>query len=325
LPAGATRERSAAFHRTLRDALEAGQFPPLAFSELTAITASHRILPFRRDDDGRGTTRALVARDVSAPYFRVLDIPLVAGRTLADDARAHEIVVNESAARLFWPDSDPLGKRLVSGNGEAAQRYTVVGVTKDVPVTTLSEIPPVVYKSLESGGLVLVRDLSPAIVERIAAVARGIEPKVELAARPVADDIRMATRDVATASRFASTIGLFALILATVGAFGVFAYSVEERRREIGVRMALGAQAPQVVWTVIGGARWPLLAGVGAGLLLSAAAAPLLRRFLYGLTPFDPMTYLTTSAILIAAALVATWVPAQRAIRIDPAITLRAD
>jgi macrolide transport system ATP-binding/permease protein len=325
LPAGATRERSAVFHRTLRDALEAGQFPPLAFSELTAITTSHRTIPFRQDDDGRGTTRALLARDVSARYFSVLDIPLVAGRTLADDERAHEIVVNQSAARLFWPDSDPLGKRLVSGNGEAAQRYTVVGITKDVPVTTLSEIPPVVYRSLQSGGLVLVRDLSPAIVERIAAVARGIEPKVELAARPLADDIWMATRDVATASRFASMIGLFALILATVGAFGVFAYSVEERRREIGVRMALGAQAPQVVWTVIGGARWPLLGGVGAGLLLSSAATPLLRRFLYGLTPFDPITYLATSAILMAAALVATWVPAQRAIRIDPAITLRAD
>jgi predicted lysophospholipase L1 biosynthesis ABC-type transport system permease subunit len=254
-----------------------------------------------------------------------LDIPLIAGRTLMDDARAQEVVVNQSAARLFWPDNDPLGKRLVTGNGDAVQRYTVVGVTKDVPVTTLSEIPPVAYRSLQSGGLVLVRDLSPTAVERIAAVARGIEPTVEVAARPLADDIRMATRDVATASRFSWAVGLLALILATVGAFGVFAYAVEERRHEIGVRMALGAQAPQVVWTVIGGARWPLLFGLGAGLLLSSAAAPLLRRFLYGLTPFDPITYLTTCGILIAAALVATWVPVQRAIRIDPAITLRAD
>ncbi len=89
--------------------------------------------------------------------------------------------------------------------------------------------------------------------------------------------------------------------------------------------MALGAQAPQIVWTVIGGARVPLLLGLGAGLLLSSAAALLLRRFLYGLTPFDAITYLSISAILIAAALLATWVPARRALRIDPAITLRAD
>jgi predicted permease len=325
LPPGASTERSAVFYRTLRDALEADQLPSLAFSEFTAVTTSYRNIPFRPDGEGPGASRAILARDVSGRYFSVLDIPLIAGRTLMDDARAQEVVVNQSAARLFWPDNDPLGKRLVTGNGDAVQRYTVVGVTKDVPVTTLSEIPPVAYRSLQSGGLVLVRDLSPTAVERIAAVARGIEPKVEVAARPLADDIRMATRDVATASRFSWAVGLLALILATVGAFGVFAYAVEERRHEIGVRMALGAQAPQVVWTVIGGARWPLLFGLGAGLLLSSAAAPLLRRFLYGLTPFDPITYLTTCGILIAAALVATWVPVQRAIRIDPAITLRAD
>ncbi len=325
LPSGVSRERSAVFHRSLRHALDPGQLPPFAFSELTAVTTSHRNIPFRRDDEGPGMSRAVIARDVSGGYFSVLGIPLIAGRTLTEDGHAPELVVNQSAARLFWPNNDPLGKRLVTGNGDAVQPYTVVGVTKDVPVTTLSEIPPVVYRSLQSGGLVLVRDLSPAIVERIAAAARGIEPKVEVAARPLADDIRTATREAATASRFSWAVGLLALILATVGAFGVFAYLVEERRREIGVRMALGAQAPQVVWTVIGGARWPLLLGLGAGLLLSSAAAPLLRRFLYGLTPFDAITYLATSAILIAAALVATWVPAQRAIRIDPAVTLRAD
>ncbi len=170
-----------------------------------------------------------------------------------------------------------------------------------------------------------MRDLSPAIVERIAAAARYIEPTAEVAARPLADDIRMATRDVAIASRFSWVVGLLALILATVGAFGVFAYAVEERRREIGVRMALGAQGPQIVWTVINDARWPLLLGLAAGLLLSSAAAPLLRRFLYGLTPFDAITYITTSGILTAAALMATWVPARRAIRIDPALTLRSD
>ena len=313
------------FQRTLRDALEAGQLPPLAFSEFTAITTAQRSIPFRRDDAGQGTSRAIIARDVSGRYFSVLDIPLIAGRSLVDYGRAQEVVVNQSAARLFWPDSDPLGKRLVTGNGDAVQRYTVVGVTKDVPVTTLSEIPPVAYRSLQSAGLVIVRDLSRTTVERILAVARSIEPTAEVAARPLADDIRMATRDAANASRLSWAVGLLALILATVGAFGVFAYTVEERRREIGVRMALGAQARQVVWIVIRDARWPLLLGLGAGLLLSSAAAPLLRRFLYGLTPFDALPFLTASAILIAAALVATWIPAQRAIRIDPALTLRAD
>jgi ABC-type antimicrobial peptide transport system permease subunit len=171
----------------------------------------------------------------------------------------------------------------------------------------------------------LVRDLSPVVVDRIATVARGIEPEIDVTARPLADDIANATRATATASRFAWGIGMLALVLATVGAFGVFAYTVEERRREIGVRMALGAETQHVVWSVISGARGALAFGLGGGILLAAAAAPILGRFLYGLSPFDPIAYAGTSAMLIASALVATWIPARRAAQIDPAITLRGD
>jgi predicted permease len=323
LPAGATAERSAVFYRTLRDALETGNLPSVARSQLTAITGSGRFGSFSSGDAGR--SRELIVRDVSGRYFEVLGIPLVNGHTLADDERVQEVVVNESAARAFWPDDDPLGKRLVSGRGDTALSYTVVGVAKDVPVTSLSELQPVVYQSIRSGGLLLVRDLSPAIVDRIATVARGIEPDVDVTARPLADDIAIATQGTAMASRLAWAIGLLALILATVGAFGVFAYTVEERRREIGVRMALGAGSRQVVATVIAGARTPILLGLGAGILLAAAAAPILGRFLYGLSPFDPMAYAGVSTVLVVSALVATWIPARRAAQIDPAITLRGD
>jgi hypothetical protein len=325
LPVGASGDRSSVFYRTLRDALEVGDFPPLAFSEFTAITTAQRIVPMRRHDQGRGTGRPLVVRDISSRYFSVLGIPLVSGRTLTDDVQMQEAVVNESAARLFWPDIDALGQRLMTGDGKDATSYTVVGVAKDVPVTSLSEVQPVVYTTVRSARLLLVRDLSPAVVDRIDSVARGIEPDVELAARPLRDDIVAATRGTAAASRFAWGVGLFALILATVGAFGVFAYTVEERRREIGVRMALGAEAGQVVSTIIGSARRPVLFGLGAGLLLAAAASPLLRRFLYGLSPFDPVAYAGIAVILVLSALVATWIPARRATQIDPAITLRGD
>ena len=325
LPDGASTERSAAFHDTLRDALDSSGLPPVAHSEVTAIGGAVRYVSFRPLEVAAWTGRTMIARDVSGRYFSVLGIPLVTGRAFLDDARVQEVVLNESAARVFWPDNDALGKHLTAVTGDATKLYTVVGIAKDVPDRSLSEINPVVYRPLRSGGLLFVRDLSPAIVDRIASVARSIEPRVEVSARPLADDIKMATRTTATASRFAWAVGLLALLLATAGAFGVFAYTVEERRREIGVRMALGAQAWQVVWTVVGGARRALTAGLGAGLLLSWSATPLLRRFLYGLSPFDPITYAGISAILVAAALAAMWIPARRATRIDPAITLRAD
>jgi predicted permease len=325
LPAGAPAARSAIFYQTLRDGLEASALPPFAFSEFSPITRSQRIVPLRRSEDGRGTARALVVRDISSRYFNVLSIPLVSGRTLNDDEHVEEAVVNESAARLFWPGDDAIGKQLVSGDGDSATSHTVVGVAKDVPVTSLSEIQPVVYKSLRTAGLVLVRDLSPAVVDRIASVARAIEPDLDIVAKPLADDLTAATQGTATASRFAWAIGLLALALATVGAFGVFAYSVEERRREIGIRMALGADARDIVWTVISSAGRALTVGVVGGLLLASAAAPVLGRFLYGLSPFDPIAYAGISAILVVSALLATWVPARRAAQIDPAITLRGD
>ncbi len=325
LPEGAPAERSATFYRTLHDALETDEFPPIAFSAFSAITQAHANIPIRRDDETRETGRALLVRDVSAQYFGVLEIPLVEGRTFSDDEYSQDVVVNESAARILWPGSDVVGKRIVIGGGDTATFHTVVGVAKDVPTLTLSEIHPVVYRSMSPRGLLLVRDQSPAIVDRIAAAARGIEPAAGLTARPLSDDITMATRGLVTAGQFAWGIGLLALALATIGAFGVFAYMVEERRREIGVRMALGARPRQVVRTVIGGARRPLVFGLGAGLVLSLAAAPLLGRFLYGLSPFDPITYAGIAAILTFAALLATWIPARRAARIDPAVTLRGD
>jgi ABC-type lipoprotein release transport system permease subunit len=202
---------------------------------------------------------------------------------------------------------------------------TVVGIVKDVPVTTLSQLEPVVYQSLQTPGLLLVRERGASVVDRVAAIARSIEPKATVTARPLADDIASATAGVAVAGRVAWGIALFALILAAVGAAGVFAYTVEERRREIGVRVALGAQPRQVVWTVVTAASGPLLYGIAGGLLMASLAAPVLRRFLYGLSPFDPTAYLGVCMILVAAAMLATWAPARRAARIDPAVTLRAD
>ena len=116
-----------------------------------------------------------------------------------------------------------------------------------------------------------------------------------------------------------------ALVLAMLGAFGVFASMVEERRREIGVRMALGAHGSQVVLLILGGATRPVLAGLIAGLALSLVVTPLLRRALYGMSPFDPIAYLEIAAILLASSLAATWIPAVRATRVEPAITLRGD
>jgi hypothetical protein len=262
---------------------------------------------------------------VSSAYFSVTGIPLVRGRTPSTVDDADEVVINESAARSLWPDADPLGRQVVWNRGEHERRYTVVGIARDVPVRSLTTTEPVLYTPWREGGLLLVREASAAAIDRVRTIAQSIDPGANVSARPLAVDIRVALSDLSLGSQFAWALGGLALVLATVGAFGVFAYMVEERRREIGVRMALGATSANVVRTVVGGVRWPLVFGLGGGLILSMIAAQLLRGTLYGLSPFDPITYIGIAAILTVAALIATWIPARRATRIDPAVTLRGD
>jgi predicted permease len=321
LPEGTTAARAASLHRALRLTLESGGFPPVAASEFTAISTAYRSVSFRPSS---ARARSVLARDVSSRYFSVLGIPLTQGRSLSDDERVDEVVVSESASRMFWPGGGAVGSHLTTGE-DRPHAYTVVGVVPDVAVISLSQTQPVVYQPLRSPGLLFVRDFTPGIADRIAVAVRGIEPKATVMGRPLADDLAAATRDAANASAFAWTLGAVALILTTIGAFGVFAYTVEERRREIGVRMALGARPLDVVLSVVGGMRGALIAGLGGGLLLSSIVAPVMRRFLFGLSPFDPIAYAGVMGILVTAALVATWVPARRAARIDPAVTLRAD
>lgn len=321
--ADATADRRSAFERALAQALQTGSTSSHAFSQFTAITDSGIMGPVRVLDGD--TTRTVLYRPVSSGYFSVTGIPLVAGRAPAARDDSSEVVINQSAARSLWPDSDALGRQLAWSRGENEQRYVVVGVARDVPVRSLTTTEPVLYAPWHRGGLLLLRDPSPAAVDLVRTMARGLEPGVTVDARPLGDDIRAAMSQVRFGSYFAWTLGGLALTLATVGAFGVFAYMVEERRREIGVRMALGATSASVVRTVVGGARWPILFGLGGGLILSMLAAQLLRGTLYGLSPFDPITYIGIASLLTVAALIATWIPARRATRIDPAVTLRGD
>jgi hypothetical protein len=263
---------------------------------------------------------------VSASYFGVLGIRFLAGRPFGDRVSDRELVVSESAARLLWPHEDPIGKRLLTGDSDKPpESHEIVGVVVDVATTTLAEVEPVIYQPMHLGNVVLVRDLSPAVSARIKDLVESAVPGVSLSSRPLIDEMRHSLKNLVIGSRIAWVLGGLALVLAMLGAFGVFASMVEERRREIGVRMALGARGSQVVGLVLRGATRPALAGLVAGLALSLVVTPLLRTVLYGMSPFDPIAYLEIAAILVASSLTATWIPAARATRVEPAITLRGD
>jgi len=311
---------------TIRETLTTAGLPPIAFSSLPPITGSRMDIGVRHSSQQAERARNLLLRPVSATYFDVLGIRLVTGRPFDDRLGAGEIVVSESAARFLFPNEDPIGKRLLTGGSDKPpESLEIVGVVADVPTTTLTEVEPVIYKPVQSGSVVLVRDLSPAVAARIKDLVESAVPGASAYSRPLTDEVRDSLRSLLLGSRVAWVLGGLALVLAMLGAFGVFASMVEERRREIGVRMALGARGSQVVQLVLRGATWPVLAGLAAGLALSLVVTPMLRRSLYGMSPFDPIVYLEIAAILLASSLAATWIPAARATRVEPAIILRGD
>jgi ABC-type antimicrobial peptide transport system permease subunit len=162
-------------------------------------------------------------------------------------------------------------------------------------------------------------------VEQIRAAAVAINPAAIITPRPMTENLRKYLEESRTGAALAWAIGLLGLLLAMVGVFGVFAYAVEERRREIGVRLALGAARRQIISMLVSSSGRAMVAGVGAGLLLSLGCGPVLRSYLFGLSPLDPIAYAGVTLLLVTAAAVATMIPARRACRVDPAITLRED
>jgi len=270
---------------------------------------------------------------VDGRYFHTLGIPVLRGRAFdgRDTASSMRVtIVNETLARQFFRDLDPVGRTLVvSGN----QPETVVGVVKDVKYAGLAAAAeltlyhpfvqnPFAYMSVAvrtSGDSLTfaaaIRD-QVANLDRDAAVG-PVRTMDELLAESVGDP-RFRTMLLLT---FAGV----ALLLAAVGIYGVLVYSVSQRTRELGVRLALGAQSVDVAKLVIGEGLTLALAGIGIGLIAALALTRVMTSLLFGVTATDPRTFAAVSLLLVAVALLASWIPARRAMRIDPLISLRAD
>jgi putative ABC transport system permease protein len=269
----------------------------------------------------------------SEEYLRVTGTPLLRGRgfTPADTAEGLPVVlVSDWLARRYWPDEDPIGRRI---RFPGSAWHTIVGVVGDVKWEGLAEAPAgALYQPLGQGRAgamrVLVRsNADPAIVATtVRTVVASLDPDT-----PV-DDIRtmeqLIARSVERPRLAAVLVGAFAvlgLLLGAIGVYGVIADAVGQRRQEIGVRVALGATTGRVRAMILREGLVLALAGAGAGLAGALAVTRLLSALLYGVSPTDPLTFALVPLLLVAVALLASYVPARRATRIDPVAALRAD
>jgi predicted permease len=325
-PPGSQGPRRTTFYRALQTQSGRAGLPALAFADAPPFVDRRSVIMVRHPEVSNGSTVMFTSRSISASYFDVTGITLIAGRTFSDDDERRELVVSRMAARQMWGGDDPIGKVVLAGFGTSMAPHTIVGVAADVPVRSLNEIEPVVYQRTDGfAPVVLVRTSAPAAISAVQAAALAIDPDVTLVARPLADSVRDSLNVAMTAGWIAWMIGGLGLVLAAAGACGAFAFAVEERRKEIGIRLALGARAAQILGLVLASARTAVVGGIMIGGGLAVTVAVVMRRFLYGLSPFDPMAYALVAGVLCLAAGLATWVPARRAVRVDPAVTLRGE
>jgi predicted permease len=274
----------------------------------------------------------VVTEVVAGDYFRTMRIPLLRGRSfsLSDGPDAPPVVIiSDSMAKRFWPGEDAIGKRLTSVFAGEKPRE-VVGIVGDVKLNGLEvrEPVPAMYMPFEQntgpGMELAVRSRVPNVLAAAIAAVHAVDPD-----QPILESgtVEQLLRDSLSRQRFAMLLlggfAALAILLAAVGIYSVLAYGVRRRRREIGIRMALGAQAGAVLRMIVLQGMRTALVGVAIGLAAALALGRVLASLLYGVRASDPATYAAVAALLCAVALAASLLPAMRAARIDPVRTLR--
>ena len=283
--------------------------------------------------EGSGAMQSTVGQD----YLSVMGIPMVAGRNFtAQDVEAPQrfSIVNQALVRKYFPNQNPIGRRFTMDDADSKNRswLEIVGVSADTRYSNLQqETPPLHFdlyrQSKDIGGatyIVRTRLKPDAIVPSLRAVVRDIDRDLPLM------DVRTQRQQIdATISQqrvFASltaAFGILALALACVGIYGIMAYAVSQRTNEIGIRLALGARRRQVRGMVLKEAGWLAAVGVTVGVAVALGLGQLLKSMLYGLQPTDPASLVGAAVLLLGVALLAGWVPAMRASRVEPMEALR--
>jgi putative ABC transport system permease protein len=272
---------------------------------------------------------------ITPGYFEALDIALRDGRRFSwfDDGRAKPVViVNERLARQFWPDRSAIGQQIVVRFAGAPVNREIVGVVADVrrdlakPAAQALYIP---HAQSPTGSITFVahtsRDASQLLTS-IKKITAGVNGSIALTSVVTLEDVLQSTISPRQFNlQLVAFFALASLMLATIGAYGVMTYATNERLREIGIRMALGARPRDVVRAILADGARIAVAGVVVGLVMAAAMSRLLRGMLYGIPPLDPPTYVGAAAVIVTIAVAACGLPAWRATRADVLRVLRAD
>ena len=331
--AGYDTARAAVFQRQLAERVDALPGVDVTHATLTPLDPGRFVMAARLG--GQDQLFPLYYNDVSPTYFSLTGIPIVRGRafTEADTAEgSRTIIVTEATARRFWPGLDPIGRtiEILMSNFEVEMvTREVVGVARDTQIERIGEVPsvyaylPPTAKSQPRLQLLAKSDVGfAATTSSIRDIARELDPALVVRVAPLEANLDLWRSLAGISSTLATALGTLALILAAVGIYGVVAYSVGRRAREIGIRIALGANARSVVALMLKRTMRPVVVGVVIGLAAAMGFSQILSSVLFGVSPVDPVAFLSAALVVTGVAIAAGALPARRAARVDPSRTL---
>ena len=301
--------------------------------ELKVISEGQFLLTFEGQDIQSDQPAAVERSSVTPNYFHLLGIPLLRGRFLgeSDDDKAPQVaVINEAFARTYWPNQDPLGRRFKRNRADAPW-IAVVGVVANARTESLAqaEVPQIylsLYQSQSRRLAVFLRGHldTGAIPEQVRAQVQAVDPTLPISgSQTLNETVSASLAERRFSMAMIALFALTALLLAALGIYGVISYMVSERTHEIGIRIALGAERKNILRMVLRQGLGLAIAGAAVGLVGALIVSHLMAGLLYGVTPTDPLTFSSVALLLLGVALLACYIPARRALRVDPLTALR--
>jgi predicted permease len=294
----------------------------------TSIYVQGRAYPLGRQTTGNSINRLVI----SPNFFEVMGIPLASGRSFSerDDANAPKVVmINEAAVRRYFGNQNPVGQRFGSSL-ETTNQLEIVGVVRDAKYDSVrAEAPPTMYVPYQQTRLtsavfeIRTAAAQAGVMNSVRDVVRQIDPNLPVT--DVSTQIEQVERRFAQEKLFAQAYSLFgglALLLASIGLFGLMSYSVSRRTNEIGIRMALGAQRSDVLRLVMRESMILVAIGVLLGVMIAVNASHFVSTLLFGLPPTDPISIAIAITVMVAVSALAGYLPARRASRVDPMVAL---
>jgi predicted permease len=306
-----------------------GSILPLLFGGESRTT-----IPDGADDTAQANRVMSNINVITPAYLDTMQIALLRGRKFDEhDGKKNSApiaIINEAMAKKFWPGEEALGHHFHFFKGDT---YEVIGVARDVKANTLGETPtPMVYLPLDEmpdGGMTIFAHTVSApgpMVAEIHRIVRSTDVHIPITyEKTIAQHMAFALWPSWMGAMILGALGILALLLASVGVYGVMAYSVSQRTRELGIRMALGAQSSEVLQLVLRQGMLLAVIGLGIGLFAAFGSTRMASTFLYGVNPHDPLIFGTVTSLLAIAAFAACYFPARRALKINPIIALRAE